>query len=652
MSLQHQRVLEGRGAADAGAVLLRRPHALDHHHRIGQVLPLPQPPLKFLLGDDAGVGAVAVIGPPILHPADGHNRHAVADLQLPGRPPQSGDVLADKPARLQDLGVQMNGDQRLRHHPPDQRAGIRLWVQPHPLPIPRRLLERMVHVEQVASQPVRPFHQMDRKTLTGQGEGRVQPGRAPTDDQRGLLHRHARPVERLQPGRLRHRHPHQVLRLLGRPLPIVLVNPRALVADVGHLKEVRVEPRLPDGLLEERLVGERCTGRNDDPVQVQFPHPLNDAPDGILGAGVEVVLRVDNPRQGGRVLCHRRDIQIPGNVGTAFADEHPNAQVFSGNVPLRRIDLRRRLGPAGRGQQCPGQPGRGAGLHHRFGDVLRLPEGPDGKDPRLAGLQRREGDGLAEAVGVRRHADPPGQVADTLRDLHPHREHHQVKLLLPDAPPVPLVYIPDDQVAALRVLLYRRDAAADKTDAVSLFGPAVEIQIPLAEGPHVHQEDGHLGVRLVLYRHHRLFDGVDAADGRAIVVFLVAGADALDEGDALRRPSIGRALDVPQRGAGRVEEPLKLQGCDHVGVAAPAVLSGPLRVKRGETRGQQDGADLQFYRLLHHVVVDGSGLASVDATQTLGTHTAIQTSLRLCDRLSFGEAQVKFHKALPAFLDR
>ena len=71
-----------------------------------------------------------------------------------------------------------------------------------------------------------------------------------------------------------------------------------------------------------------------------------------------------------------------------------------------------------------------------------------------------------------------------------------------------------------------------KLDAL-VEGALVEGVEALALGAHVHEEDGGLAVGLVVDGEHRLLVGEHAADAGAVLVLLVARADALDEGDLL-----------------------------------------------------------------------------------------------------------------------
>ncbi len=76
------------------------------------------------------------------------------------------------------------------------------------------------------------------------------------------------------------------------------------------------------------------------------------------------------------------------------------------------------------------------------------------------------------------------------------------------------------------------DPAAGVFDAIFILGRAEIVQVPLGESPHIHHKDVDVQVGIMLLGDDRFFGGVHAADGRAVIVALVAAADALQEGDA------------------------------------------------------------------------------------------------------------------------
>ena len=103
---------------------------------------------------------------------------------------------------------------------------------------------------------------------------------------------------------------------------------------------------------------------------------------------------------------------------------------------------------------------------------------------------------------------------------------------------VPRDDVPQHQIAGLRIFLDGGYAAAEVAYAVALLRPAVISAVTLAEGARIHEEDGHFSFGIVFPGHDRFLGGVHAAHGRAIIVRLVARADALQERDLAGRLAI------------------------------------------------------------------------------------------------------------------
>ena len=178
-----------------------------------------------------------------------------------------------------------------------------------------------------------------------------------------------------------------------------------------------------------------------------------------------------------------------------------------------------------------------------------------------------------------------------------------------------------------------------KLDA-ALLGALVELVEALALGAHVHEEDLGLGLGHVVDGEHRLLVGEHAADARAVLVFLVARADALDEGDARRVPAVGRPLDVAHGRARGAQHALVLEGAEDVRVAAVAVLARLARVVEVEAGRHDDGADRDLELLVALVVQQGARAAGAHALEALGADRAVEAALGLGDRLLLGEAGV------------
>ena len=118
---------------------------------------------------------------------------------------------------------------------------------------------------------------MHLEALLGQVQGGGHTGQAGADNQSALVHGESFPVEgkgRDDPG---NGTPSQILGLFGGLFRLLLVDPGALLPDVGELKQVWVQTGLLNGFLEKRLVGARGAGAYHDPVDLLLlDHLLDD----------------------------------------------------------------------------------------------------------------------------------------------------------------------------------------------------------------------------------------------------------------------------------------------------------------------------------------------------------------------------------------
>ena len=101
------------------------------------------------------------------------------------------------------------------------------------------------------------FDQVDRVPHLGQRQRRRHACHAAADDQRRVGERDVDLVERLEQLGTGDGHADEVPGLGRRLLWLVAVHQGALVADVGHLEQVRVQSGLSERVLEDRLVGAR-----------------------------------------------------------------------------------------------------------------------------------------------------------------------------------------------------------------------------------------------------------------------------------------------------------------------------------------------------------------------------------------------------------
>ena len=202
-----------------------------------------------------------------------------------------------------------------------------------------------------------------------------------------------------------------------------------------------------------------------------------------------------------------------------------------------------------------------------------------------------------------------------------------------------LVLRADQQVVGERVFLDVRRARAHELDAL-VEGALVEGVEALALGTHVHEEHGGFAVRLVVDGEHGLLVGVGAAHAGAVLVLLVARADALDEGDLLGVRAVAGALHGADGGAAGAQHALVLERREDVGVAAVAVLAVLAGVVEVVAGGHDHGADVVGVLGVTLVVEQGAGTAGTDALHALGADGAVEAALGLGHGLLGGEAGV------------
>ena len=140
-----------------------------------------------------------------------------------------------------------------------------------------------------APQGVLPFHQVGVKALVRQGQGGVHPGDAASQHQGPGDHRKTLGPDgrqRCGPG---NRHGHQVQGLGQGRLRLRLMDPGALLADIGKGQVARIQTGSGQNLPEDAFVGPGTAGGHHHPVEPvgldSLPHPGG----GIHRAGKQVV---------------------------------------------------------------------------------------------------------------------------------------------------------------------------------------------------------------------------------------------------------------------------------------------------------------------------------------------------------------------------
>ena len=190
-----------------------------------------------------------------------------------------------------------------------------------------------VQFQGVAPQAVLSFHQVHLITLVGQGQGGGHAADPAADHQGPLVDAHRDVLQGLEQAGFGHAHVHQVLAFRRGPIRFILVHPGALVANIGHLKEILVEAGAAQHILEDGLVGGGAAGRHHHPVQVVLGDLFHHLGLGILGAAKEVILDIRHIGNIPGVFHDGRDIGHPADIEAAVADKHPDPGLLHRSHP-------------------------------------------------------------------------------------------------------------------------------------------------------------------------------------------------------------------------------------------------------------------------------------------------------------------------------
>ncbi len=259
----------------------------------------------MLLGSNLRVSAIGVFVTAIFDAAHADHGCAVADFDdfLAITVGDSRCEITHESLGAGQLGIQVHGNGGMLRNPLDQLFQVFLWRDKVILSLRRysglhaEIIEAEMHMAQGAAQLAVAFHKIHREALIGQGQGRFHAGSATADDQRAALDRNFTIGQRMQHGSSRRRHADQVLGLARGGVPVMGMHPGALVADVGHIEQVRIQAGRAQAVAEYRLMGQRRTAGDDHAVGAQLSHLLGDSRHAVLGTGIERVFGMNDVGQ-------------------------------------------------------------------------------------------------------------------------------------------------------------------------------------------------------------------------------------------------------------------------------------------------------------------------------------------------------------------
>ena len=188
---------------------------------------------------------------------------------------------------------------------------------------PTRIRSR--EVDDAAAERVPSFDQMDREAPPREIDGRLYARDAAAYYEDLVAHLEFLLRERLQQPGPGHCHADEVAGLFRGRDRLLRVHPRALVADVDHLDQVRVQADRSRCLAEDRLVCLRRARSDDDSIQVVLDDAVLYLALRALGAGEEQILGERDVWKRVSVLRELRDVEYAADVDTAVADEDAHA---------------------------------------------------------------------------------------------------------------------------------------------------------------------------------------------------------------------------------------------------------------------------------------------------------------------------------------
>ena len=490
-------------------------------------------------------------------------------------------------------------------------------------------LHQVVDVVQVAAQGLRKLYQGHVIAGVGNDEGRGHPAHSAAE--------HQRPLERLDgsPPDGRHaRHPqdghtNQFLRLAGCTSGLPVMDPGAVLADVGHLQQVGVQPGLAHRLLEQGFVGPVTAGRHHHTVEVMFSDLAVDLRCSLWETGIGNGGCVHYPRKRGSILSDLRDIHYLRDHRATAAHKDSGSSSLPGHVSLRRHilhlaqegELPWNGQPPQRVVVYPHHLARGArGVQDSLGYLFGRLKCPGYIDAGLAGLERLKLVRLAEPVFVEVNPQHPSQLSRPAWRLYAGRQHNHLIAVFNELAAVLRAAcnarsrVAQNQIVGFRIFPDGRDATAGVLHPVRLPCFLVVLCVLFVKGPLIHHKDPALYISPnPLLGQHRLFGGKHAADGRAVGMLLVTGADTLKPGDLLGKPAVGQTGNHSLSRARAAGQPLVLHRGQHVWVPAVAELFQRGRVVHLVADRQYHGSHPNLLNPGLLLQVDGIGGAHGDA---------------------------------------
>ena len=270
-------------------------------------------------GDDVGQFAVSVLrnlgGVELLEPGADQDRAGIDYQFLAVFSLDLGREVAVESLEFDQLGVEKEADIGMALDP--RNPGLQYVLGGV------QIGRRQAQPGDVAAEMILLFDQENLLSRIGQFQRRTHSGDAAADDHGGGAHRRGTAFQGFLELDPLNRRMDQGLGLFGGGHRI-LVDPAALLANVGHLQHVRVQPRPLDGAAEGALVHARAAGSDDQAGQPVLMDVLGNHLLSRVGAHVLIPTGLDHARDSQCKFSNRRHIHHLCDVGAAAANVNAN----------------------------------------------------------------------------------------------------------------------------------------------------------------------------------------------------------------------------------------------------------------------------------------------------------------------------------------
>ena len=162
------------------------------------------------------------------------------------------------------------------------------------------------------------------------------------------------------------------------------MHPRTLIPNIGHLKEVSIQSRFFNGLLEQRLMRPRRTRCNHHPVKVQLVDLFTNNLQPVRRTCIQKIGRKRHPVKTLSIFGNSLAIDDPADIRPAVTNENAYPFLQALGILFGRVFFRFDFAASGICKKFHCAARRTARLHYTFGNILR-PVKTTGKENAVLG---------------------------------------------------------------------------------------------------------------------------------------------------------------------------------------------------------------------------------------------------------------------------